>query len=145
MHFPKPTQKALVHRMVIPMRWGDMDAMGHVNNTLYFRFLETARIEWLRSINCQPDPKGEGLVILNAFCSFKRQLVYPGDLLVNMYASDIGEKTFETWATIARSDAPDVICAEGGATTVWIDFPAEKAKPMPQWLRAKLLAYLASA
>jgi acyl-CoA thioester hydrolase len=46
--------KKLVHAMTIPIRWGDMDAMGHVNNTVYFRYLESARIDWLRSINGAP-------------------------------------------------------------------------------------------
>ena len=41
-----PAHKKLVHTLQMPIRWGDMDAMGHVNNTLYFRYLETARIAW---------------------------------------------------------------------------------------------------
>ena len=145
MILPWPAEKAHVFSLTVPMRWGDMDAMGHLNNTLYFRYLETTRIEWLRSINCPLDPLGEGPVILNAFCSFKRQLVYPGDVLVHMHVSDVTEKTFETWATLSRADSPDVVCAQGGATTVWVNFPAEKAKPMPAWLREKLLAYPVSA
>jgi acyl-CoA thioester hydrolase len=47
---------------------------GHVNNTLYFRYLEVARIDWTRSIGCQPDPNGQGIVIVNAFCNFIKQL-----------------------------------------------------------------------
>src|SRR6218665_2194817 len=42
-----PERKKLVHEMRFPVRWGDMDAMGHVNNTVYFRYLETARIDWM--------------------------------------------------------------------------------------------------
>ena len=38
-----PEEKKLVHELVIPIRWGDMDVMGHVNNTTYFRYLETIR------------------------------------------------------------------------------------------------------
>src|SRR5690606_26689659 len=57
-----PEQKKLVHEMTIPMRWGDMDAMGHMNNTVYFRYMEIARLEWLMAIGCPPDPRGEGLV-----------------------------------------------------------------------------------
>jgi len=38
--------KKLVHIERIPVRWGDMDAMGHVNNTVYFRFMEQTRISW---------------------------------------------------------------------------------------------------
>jgi len=55
-----PETKKLVHEMCIPIRWGDMDAMNHVNNTIYFRYLEIVRIDWMSSIGCQPDPKGEG-------------------------------------------------------------------------------------
>ena len=130
-----PENKKLVFEMRIPIRWGDMDAMGHVNNTSYFRYLEIIRIEWMRSIGCQPDPKGEGPVIVNAFCNFYRQFEYPGDVLVKMYASDPGRSSFESWATMERTDQPGVIYAAGGATTVWTDFPAQKSRPLPDWLR----------
>lgn len=133
-----PEKKKLVFEMSIPIRWGDMDAMGHVNNTVYFRYLETARIEWLDSIGAKPDPKGEGFLIINAFCTFHRQLEYPGDALVKMYASDPGRSSFESWATIGRADDPGVVYASGGATTVWCDFAAQKSRPMPDWIRAHL-------
>ncbi|VTU17552.1 acyl-CoA thioester hydrolase, YbgC/YbaW family [Variovorax sp. SRS16] len=122
--------------MSIPIRWGDMDAMGHLNNASYFRYLETARIDWMQSIGFAPDPGGEGMVIINAFCNFYQQIEYPGTVLLRMYASDPARTTFETWGTLARDDAPDVICAEGGATTIWLDFPKKKAMPLPDWLRA---------
>jgi acyl-CoA thioester hydrolase len=130
-----PEKKKLVFEMRIPIRWGDMDAMGHLNNGTYFRYLEIIRIDWMSSIGCKPDPLGEGPVIVNAFCNFYKQLEYPGDVLVKMYVSDPGRTTFESWATMARSDAPEVICAEGGATTIWVDFPAQKAKALPDWVR----------
>ncbi len=138
MRIELPEHKKLVHEMVIPIRWGDMDAMGHVNNTVYFRYLETIRIEWMRSIGCQPDPRGQGPVIVNAFCNFYRQLEYPGDVIARMYVSDPGRTSFESWCTLSRTDAPDAVCAAGGATTVWTDFPAQKSAPLPDWLRAQL-------
>jgi len=130
-----PDQKKLVFETHIAVRWGDMDAMGHVNNATYFRYMETARIDWFRSIGCVPDAQGEGPVIVNAFCNFYKQLEFPGDLLVRMYASDPARTTFETWATIERADAPGAIWAAGGATTIWVDFPKQKAVPLPDWLR----------
>ena len=138
MKFELPEKKKLVYEMSIPIRWGDMDAMGHLNNTTYFRYLETIRIDWLRSIGCELSPNGEGVVIVNAFCNFYRQLEYPGDVLVKMYVSDLGRSTFESWGTMERADAPGEIYAEGGATTIWVDFPAQKSKPLPDWLRQKL-------
>lgn len=130
-----PENKKQVFETRLPIRWGDMDAMGHVNNTSYFRYLETVRIDWMYSIGCVPDPKGEGPVIVNAFCNFYKQLEYPGDVLIRMYASDPGRTTFETWGTMERVDQPGVIYAAGGATTIWVDFPSQKAAPLPDWMR----------
>lgn len=131
-----PENKKQVFEMRLPIRWGDMDAMGHVNNTSYFRYLETVRIDWMYSIGCVPDPQGEGPVIVNAFCNFYKQLEYPGDILIRMYASDPGRTTFETWGTMERVDQPGVIYAAGGATTIWVDFPSQKAAALPDWMRA---------
>jgi acyl-CoA thioester hydrolase len=130
-----PEKKKLVFEVRVPIRWGDMDAMNHVNNTIYFRYLETCRIDWMASIGCMPNPQGEGPVIVNAFCNFYKQLEYPGDVLVKMYASDPGRTTFETWGTMERIDQPGVIYAAGGATTIWVDFPNQKALTLPDWMR----------
>ena len=135
MKFEIPTNKKLVFEMSIPIRWGDMDAMNHVNNTIYFRYLEISRIEWMQSIDCAPDPQGEGPVIVNAFCNFYKQLEYPGDVRVKMYVSDPGRTTFESWATLERVDQPGVIYAAGGATTIWVDFPKQKAQTLPERIR----------
>ncbi len=133
-----PQDKKLVFEATMPIRWGDMDAMGHVNNTLYFRYLEIVRIDWFQSLDCVPDPRGTGPVIVNAFCNFHKQLEFPGDIVVKMYASDPGRSSFESWATIERTDDPGVVYASGGATTVWVDFPAQKSVPIPDWFRKHL-------
>ena len=130
-----PEQKKLVYDMTFPIRWGDMDAMGHLNNTSYFRYLETIRIDWLRSLGRTLDPTGEGIVIVNAFCNFYKQLQYPDDVLVKMYVSSPARSSFESWGTIERVAEPGVIYAAGGATTVWVDFPAQMSKPLPDWMR----------
>ncbi|MEN9781707.1 MAG: hypothetical protein RL087_813 [Pseudomonadota bacterium] len=131
-----PEHKKLVYEIVVPIRWGDMDAMGHLNNANYFRYMEIARVDWFRQVGCPLNPEGEGPVIVNAFCNFYRQLEFPGDVRVKMYASDPGRSTFETWVTMERTDAPGVICAAGGATTIWVDFPKQKSAPLPDWMRA---------
>lgn len=130
-----PEQKKLVFESRQSVRWGDMDAMGHVNNAMYFRYLETARIDWFTAVGFRPDPQGQGPVIVNAFCNFYRQLEYPGDILVSLYVSDAARTTFETWATIEKLSEPGVVCAAGGATTIWVDFPRQKAVDLPDWIR----------
>jgi acyl-CoA thioester hydrolase len=135
-----PERKKLVHQMVIPIRWGDMDAMAHVNNTVYFRYMETVRLEWFEAIGVKLDPHGQGPVILNAFCNFHRALVFPGQVRVKMYASDPGRSTFETWVTMAYDDQPEVFYATGGATTIWADMQNEKSVPLPEHIRQLVTA-----
>ena len=135
MRIESPEDKKLVFESRQSVRWGDMDAMGHVNNAMYFRYLETARIDWFTAVGFRPDPQGQGPVIVNAFCNFYRQLEYPGDILVSLYVSDAARTTFETWATIEKLSEPGVVCASGGATTIWVDFPRQKAVELPDWIR----------
>jgi acyl-CoA thioester hydrolase len=136
MRFDLPDEKRLNFEMVIPIRWGDMDAMGHVNNTLYFRYLEIVRIEWMYSVGATPDPLGQGPLIVNAFCNFIEQLEYPGDVLAKHYVAEPGRSSFQTYITLERTDRPGVIYASGGAKTVWVDFPKRRSQPLPDWLRA---------
>ena len=130
-----PAEKIFTHQMVIPIRWGDMDAMGHVNNTVYFRYLESVRLEWLLGITGPPDLQGEGAVIINAFCNFIRPLVYPGDVLAKHYIANPRRSSFDTYATLERTDQPGVVYAEGGSKTVWTDYRQNKSAPLPDVIR----------
>jgi acyl-CoA thioester hydrolase len=133
-----PEQKKLMFEMTLAIRWGDMDAMGHVNNASYFRFMETVRIDWFTHMNVQPDPTGAGPVIINAFCNFHHQLEYPGIVLAKQYVASLGTSSFDTYTTLERTDAPGKIYSSGGATVVWIDFPAQKSVPLPAHMRELL-------
>lgn len=53
-----------------------------------------------------------------------------------MYATNPGSSSFETWVTMEREDSPGLLHAAGGATTVWVDYKAQKSRPLPDWLRA---------
>ena len=138
MRLDLPDDIRLSFQMVIPMRWGDMDAMGHLNNAMYFRYLETLRIDWFRSIGCMPDASGIGPLIVNAFCNFNRQLEYPCDVLAKHYVGAMGRSSIDTYATLERADRPGELHATGGATVVWTDFKAQKSVPVPQRIRALL-------
>ena len=132
------SDRLLVHTLRMPIRWGDMDAMGHVNNTVYFRYLEQARMSWFEEIECVPDTvNGHGPVIINAHCIFLRQLKYPGEIEVRTFAAPPGRSSIETMHEIRRVDTPDVLAAEGGAKVVWIDYQREKSHPIPDEVRLR--------
>ena len=115
-----------------------MDAMGHVNNTVYFRYMETARLQWMGEWRMPANPQGQGPVIVNAFCNFLRQLEYPGDVIVRSYVGALGQRSFDMFYEMSRTDDPQTVYANGGATVVWVDFPAQRSLPLPAALRQRL-------
>ena len=67
--------RMLIHTSRQAIRWGDMDSLGHVNNTVYFRCLEQARIEWVYGLQAEGEPYDRtGPVIVNASCIFLEPL-----------------------------------------------------------------------
>ena len=139
MRFDLPDGLRLVHEMRIPVRWGDLDAMGHVNNTIYLRYFETLRIDWLRGFEAEPNPRGVGPVMANGFVNFLRQIEFPGEIVARHFVGAVGTKSVDTYFTLAMADDPATVCANGGATLVWLDFPAKKTVPLPDDLRAACL------
>jgi len=130
--------RTLVHVTRMPIRWGDMDMMGHVNNAKYFTYIETARVDWFGSIGCEPNPEGEGPVLINASCTFLKQLEYPGEIEIRTFVGAFGRSSFKTFHEIRRVDQPDVLSAEGAAKVVWVDFVAGKSKPLPDEVRERM-------
>ena len=126
-------EKKLVHTERIAIRWGDMDAMGHVNNTVYFRYMEQARIAWFESLV----PKAEAwsdlsIVIVNASCNFQRPINYPGTVEVRVYAGPPGGSSVGTFYEL-RVD--EQLYADGAATVVFID-REQKPLRIPERIRS---------
>lgn len=126
-----------VYTSIIPIRWGDMDAMKHVNNTVYFRYLEQARIEWYSHIGREKNA-GMETVVVNAHCSFMIPLTYPGTVEVRTYAGHPGRSSFEILQEIRLTETPDVVYARGGARVVWVDRETGKSSPLPDMVRQLL-------
>jgi acyl-CoA thioester hydrolase len=135
MRLPIPEEKKFLYQMTLAMRWGDMDALGHINNVSYFRFMESIRMDWLHSLGLDEKNSGASPVILNTFCNFHQQLVYPGELCLRLFAGQAARATFESWTTIERVDQPGKIYASGGATVVWVDWNTQRAADLPIWVR----------
>lgn len=133
------THKAakLVHTSLIPMRWGDMDAFGHVNNTIYFRYMEQTRVEYLEHIGYSLEPKGTAPVIINASCTFLIPLTYPGLVEVKMFFGEPGRSSIATRYEI-RLQGDNALYATGDAKVVWADMASGKSVPIPEALRTRL-------
>ncbi len=132
--------KKLVHVERLPIRWGDMDAMGHVNNTVYFRFMEQARIGWFDALVPEQEAwTSTGIVIANASCNFKRPITYPGTVEVKVYIGAPGGSSVPTFYELVVS-GDQAIYADGEATVVFIDMKTQKPVRIPAAIREKLAA-----
>ena len=133
--------RLLVHTSFQSIRWGDMDALGHVNNIVYFQYMEQARIEWAHALDPERGAHdGTGPVIVNANCTFMAPLVYPGDLEVRMYLGDPGRTSVGSFYEIWHDGRK---FAEGAAKIVWIDLASGRSVPLPDRITTPLRALVA--
>ncbi len=124
-----------VHILRIPVRWGDMDALGHVNNTVYFRYTEQARIDWLESLGfAVVVGVEEGPVIINASCTFFKPITYPATVEVRTLIGKPGRSSLPTYYEI-RCVGDDTLYAEGAAKIVWWNPNTGKSLPLPDYIR----------
>lgn len=129
----------LIFTCRIPLRWGDMDANGHVNNTEYFRYMEQARVEWIHSLGEQ-QAWGEGInvVVVTAACNFLRAMEYPGTVEVRLLTEAPGRSSVTTHYEL-RLIGDTEPRATGSAKMVWVDAAAGKSTPLPDAVRSALL------
>ena len=129
-------EKRLVHTERIAIRWGDMDAMGHVNNTVYFRFMEQARIGWFEGLVAQGEAwKSTGIVIANASCNFRRAMNYPGTVDVKVYVGPPGGSSVATFYELVIDGE---LYADGAATVVFVDMARQKPVRIPAAIREQM-------
>jgi acyl-CoA thioester hydrolase len=117
-----------------------MDALGHVNNTVYFRYFEQARIEWVYALEREHGRQayeGSGPVIVNASCTFLEPLVYPGEIEVRMYLGEPGRSSVVSYYDLGMSGKT---YAEGAAKIVWVDRASGRSMPLPEAIVAPLRA-----
>jgi len=136
---PMMPQRLPVHTSTMPIRWADMDAVGHVNNTVYFRFMEQARIEWLHALDpsARGHASGTGPVIVNASCTFLEPLHYPGEVVVRMSLVEPGRTSVGSTYEI---DCGGRRAAEGAAKMVWVDVASGRPVPLPEAILVPLRA-----
>lgn len=127
-----------LHQIELPVRWADMDAIGHINNVMYLRYCEIARLSWHETLGGpRLGEARETMVIVNVFCEFLVAARYPADLRVTMHGGAPGRSSFETYYAIEDIDN-GTLYAKGSAKIVWTDQVAEKSIPLPRYVRDRL-------
>ncbi len=129
--------------VVIPISvaWGEMDAFGHVNNSIYFRYFESARLAYFERIQmlAYMQEVGVGPIVASLQCRFRAPLTYPDTLSVGTRAYNLEADRFMMDYCVV-SHKLGKVAAEGSGLVVMYDYKALTKAPMPDLLRERINA-----
>lgn len=129
----------------IPLAWGEMDALGHVNNVVYFRYMESARIAFIRALGWKDPGAGSGhlglggigFILQHVECRFRRPLKFPDTLRVTARLVSIEADRFTLEHEVISTMTGEV-AAIGRGTIVTYDYAKAAKAVIPAELRAGL-------
>lgn len=123
----------------LPVQWGDQDAFGHVNNVVYFRWFESARVDVLEVF--QPtlglNNTGIGPILASIHCHYRRQLYSPDVVHIGSRITRIGRSSLDI-SHVVCSENQNQVVAEGVSVLVIYDYPSGRPIRIPETLRRQL-------
>ena len=126
----------MTHTARVPLRWSDLDALGHVNNATYLTLCEQGRTEVLETLLPDGWMGATCPVLAAASLVFRRPITRTGTAIVVTTFEAPGRTSVRTRVTISLEGDDGGICAEGEATLVWIDVATGHPVPLPEAIRA---------
>lgn len=123
--------KIAVHHKTFAIEWGDMDALGHVNNGRYFDYFQQARIEWLDSLNLDMK-QSIGPVVIHVACTFLKPIIYPATLTIKSSVHDLGRSSIMMDHDLYQGET---LMTQGTSKIVWVDYRVNKSVPIPDSIR----------
>ncbi|MCA9156147.1 MAG: acyl-CoA thioesterase [Planctomycetales bacterium] len=126
----------------LPVQWGDQDAFGHVNNTVYLRWFETARIAYFEQSGMDPlmEQRQVGPILASATVHYRRQVTYPDHVWIGARVARMGTKS-ATMEHAVYSETEQRIAADGSCVVVAFDYGKNHSTPIPQELRDVIAAF----
>lgn len=123
----------------LPIAWGEMDSMGHVNNIVYFRYFESARLAYFERVGFLSEMKrsGVGPILASTRCDFRQPLTYPDRIWVGTSAGELGDDRFLMRYRIV-SESLERVAAEGDGLIVAYDYRGLKRASLPEAVRTSI-------
>lgn len=124
----------------IPVAWGDMDALAHVNNTVFLRWFESARIAWWERLGFSDRPQSDGIgpILARTAIDYRRPVTYPDTVEVSVKTLRVGGKSVTLGYEVRSSAQDGAIVAEGETVLVLFDYHRKVAVPLDDTLRRKM-------
>lgn len=126
-------------RIGLDVFWGDMDALGHVNNAIYARWLEQARIEYFRRVGLL-DGGPVGPILARQAIDFVDPVTYPDRVEVAVGVSRIGTTSITLSYLATSREKRGAVVMKAESVIVVFDYAAGKKTPVPAELRERIEA-----
>ncbi len=125
--------------LTIPVQWGEMDAYGHVNNTVFFRYFESARIDYLDRCGFleSAEQTGVGVILHSTSCRFRLPLFYPDVVAVGGRVRQISDDRFDMEYRVVSQSA-QAVAAEGSGLVVCYDYNKREKTAIPDSIVARM-------
>lgn len=128
----------MLYESKITVRWGDMDALGHVNNIIYSQYFEQSRIEWYESLGLKLSQTDEGMILLKSSITFRKPVVYPATVRIEVRAGSLGRTSFSLLSTLFVVGQDAEPFADNESVLVWFDYRTQQPIPVPDHMRKVL-------
>lgn len=133
-----------MHELQVTVRFGETDALGHINNTSYFIYLEEARIRFFEVLGYGLDAKRWNFILASTKCDFISQGYFNQQLTIRTFVSRVGTKSFQLEHDILCTES-GILVARGNAVIVYFDFESQESKELPITLKESLETFFISA
>lgn len=120
----------------VALRWRDLDAFNHVNNGNFLTFLEEARLRWLSAIDGSWFDEHSMPVVAAIQANYRRQLGWPAEIAVELYAERVGRSSLTVGHRIVASEDRSLLYVDGHVVVVWIDPASGRSTPLPEAILA---------
>ena len=117
----------------IPVTWGDMDSFQHVNNVIYFRYFESARIQYFEAVGLMDivEQLGVGPILGSTSCRYRTPLTYPDTVYVGAKITEMHEKRFTMEYLIVSEQHPETV-AEGSGVVICYNYQKNQSTQIPE-------------
>ena len=127
--------------VTLDVAWGEMDALGHVNNIRYIAWAETARIALFRHLGMATLPEDPvGPILARIECDYLEPVEYPARITVGIRAERVGNSSMTLEHEIWRTGAPERVVARGKAVVVLINYATQEKVRVPDAVREALVS-----
>ena len=126
--------RTLLFRMQIALRWRDLDAFNHVNNSNFMTYLEEARIRWFESLGEEWVTETMAPLLAAVQMNYRVPIPYPAEVVVELFADRVGNSSVTIGHAIASADGV-TLYADGHVVMVWVERASGRPTPLPDAVR----------